>query len=189
LAVQEKLIRPAVRLLKRRITLGIVLMLILGGLLVGEVTALTLYNYTMKTQITSTQPPVILRAGTDNVATINQGGASATLNIAAVPNATVLYTDALNITDQSGQTHTMTLSASTTTGDLTIIQELDLYFVKPDGTQTLAVKIMNGAFTQNNSGPQTLPANADWAIKIVTIGKTGATLGSTVNLSLQLTVS
>jgi hypothetical protein len=166
------------------------LVVFLAGAIIGgvAVAAAMMYSYNLTARSVTQTGPVAFKQGSDNIATIGTGGTTATVNPAIIGNVTATYTDGLNITDQDGNSHSILLSVSSMTGSTAVVQELDLYFVQPNGTQILAAKVLNGAVTQANSGWRTFPANANWAIKIVTIGASGITLGQTVSVNLGLSV-
>jgi len=172
--------------LRRLLPLALVLVALIG---VTAVTGALIYSYNLKSKVNPQEAPVIFTAGTDNVATVNPQGTKVSINVGVVAEVTTTYSDVLHIKSQDGKSHQIQLSVTSTTGNTSIVQSLEFILTKPDGATIQVAKITSGTLAQNGSGWQTLPANEEWTVKIVTVGVAGAALNQNIGLELEMLVT
>lgn len=168
--------------------------LLLTAMLIASASATVYYSMSMQPTVTISQATVIFEEGADattNACNVTLGDNStyASLSIKAYPNATLTYTEPLNISNTDSSDHDVYLTHVSITPDS-----------HPDvGNFTFINFTLNGVdFDYTVSGntwsppsdmtPQTLTAGTEWAVKIETKAVAGATDGIDVTIVIAVNV-
>jgi hypothetical protein len=174
------------------------LILLLTSMLIATASAAVYYSLTMQPTITITAPPIVFSQGSDwpSGSSIGTNSTWVSLALKAFPNATTVYTDALNVSNVDSTSHNFRLrhtsitpaSGQSDVGNFTFIN-----FVVED-TSGVAQNTFNYTTTgytwnlPSTTGYMNLPANTQWIIYIETRGAAGAISGISASIGIAVDI-
>jgi len=171
------------------------LALVLTSLLIASVSAAVYYSMSMVPTVTIAQAAVIFEAGADDSSsacnvTVGTNSTYASLSLKAYPNATLTYTEPLNIsnTDTSSAKNVRLSHVSITpdgTTDVANFTFINFTLNSQDFDYTVSG---NDWQTPSDMSYQSLGASTEWAVMIETRAVAGATSGIDVTIVIELDV-
>ena len=176
------------------------LALVLTSLLIASISASVYYSLSMDSTTTTATPVVTFVAGDDSVEAGATGYATDgtyvyLASLKAYPNATLTYDSAINITATAGTSFRLrhgSINDDVSTGNFSSIV---FKLIASNGTQ------YGGDFTYDNAngddtwstpsdmGYQTILASEEWAVKVVTLAHSGATVSVAATIEIYVDVS
>jgi len=179
------------------------LTLLLTSLLIASVSAAVYYSMSMVPTVTIAQAAVIFEAGADDSSTacnvtVGTNSTYASLSLKAYPNATLTYTEPLNIsnTDASSAKNVRLSHVSITpnaTTDVANFTYINFTLIQPNGNPVAGSDFDYTVSGNNWQAPSdmtyaSLAASTEWAVMIETRAVAGATAGIDVTIVIELDV-
>ena len=169
--------------------------LIISSLLIATVSASTYLTMYMKaTPITIQASDVRFISGGDTDSaggSINPAGTEVVFSSMSVaPNATKTYSEAVNITNTGGSSHSITLEVDSVTGNLTGFKYINITVYNDAGTkQGQSIRISPTLQNVTSTTQLTIGAGKVWSVEwIIASIDSGAQLDEVVNIILKMTV-
>jgi len=179
------------------------LALVLTSLLIASVSAAVYYSMSMVPTVTIAQAAVIFEVGADDTSnacnvTVDTDPTYASLALKAYPNATLTYTEPLNISNtDTTSAHMVRLSHVSidpnATADVANFTFINFTLIQPNGNPVAGSDFDYYTSGNNWTAPSdmtytSLGASTEWAVKIETRAVAGASTGIDVTIVIAVDV-